>query len=269
MNVKIVLLALLALMVFNCNSSKNEPTNMGTNTKNQIENTSWTLSILDGHEVHKLDENDTEIHFTLNPETKRIHGYSGCNTFSGIYILEEGNRIRFSKMISTKKACLEAAINESELLRVLEMADNFTISDDQLMLNVGKRAPLAIFKKDGIKNEPITETYWKLKTLGGKDVKMADNQEREIYFMLKNKDNRVKGFAGCNAISGEYKIESGNRIRFSKMATTLKLCPDLDVNEAEFLKIFELADNYTLKNEVLCLNVGRRSPLAVFEAVYF
>ena len=45
-------------------------------------------------------------------------------------------------------------------------------------------------------------------------------------------------------------------------------CPDVAVNEADFLEVFELADNYTIVNDVLSLNVGRRAPLAVFEAVY-
>ncbi|MEO9076132.1 MAG: META domain-containing protein, partial [Gelidibacter sp.] len=109
----------------------------------------------------------------------------------------------------------------------------------------------------------------KLTTLEGQDVKMADNQEREIFFTLKSQDNRVTGFAGCNTISGEYTLEEGNRISFDKMATTLMMCPDVDVNESEFLKVFELADNYTINGDVLSLNVGRRAPLAVFEAVYF
>ena len=48
----------------------------------------------------------------------------------------------------------------------------------------------------------------------------------------------------------------------------MKICPDVDVNESDFLKVFELADNYTISEDILTLNVGRRAPLAVFEAVY-
>lgn len=115
----------------------------------------------------------------------------------------------------------------------------------------------------------ITEKYWKLKTLEGQEIKMKNNQEREIYFILKDPGHRVTGFAGCNTITGEYTLEEGNRIRFSNMAATLKACPDVDINESGFLEVFKLADNYTLNNETLSLNIGRRAPLAVFEAVYF
>jgi heat shock protein HslJ len=59
------------------------------------------------------------------------------------------------------------------------------------------------------------------------------------------------------------------RIGFSQMASTMKACPDVNVDESAFLKVFELTDNYTINDDTLRLNVGRRAPLAVFEAVYF
>lgn len=116
---------------------------------------------------------------------------------------------------------------------------------------------------------PITEKYWKLVTLEGQKVTMAQNQERETYFMLKKDQNQVRGFAGCNTFNGTYMLENGQRIRFSPLAATLKACPDVDVNESEFFKVFDLADNYSIRGDTLSLNVGRRAPLAVFEAVYF
>ena len=118
------------------------------------------------------------------------------------------------------------------------------------------------------KDNTITEKYWKLKTLEGKQVSMAKNQEREIFITLKKEDNTVTGFAGCNILSGSYTLEDGNRIRFVNMAVSMRACPDVNINESEFLEVFELADNYTIVNDVLSLNIGRRAPLAVFEAVY-
>ena len=114
----------------------------------------------------------------------------------------------------------------------------------------------------------IAEKYWKLITLEGQEIKMAETQEREVYFMLKTIENKIEGFSGCNAFNGSYTLENGNRIRFSSMATTLKACPDVDFMENEFLKVFELANNYIIKEDTLRLNVGRRAPLAIFKAVY-
>lgn len=119
------------------------------------------------------------------------------------------------------------------------------------------------------KDSSIVNKYWKLIMLEGKKVSMVKNQEREAYFILRSEQNSVTGFAGCNTFNGTYTLTEGWRIRFSQMATTLMACPDVNVNEGEFLKVFELADNYTIHSDTLSLNVGRRAPLAVFEAVYF
>lgn len=117
-------------------------------------------------------------------------------------------------------------------------------------------------------DEQIAGKYWKLIVLEGQEVEMAENQEREIFFTLKADDKTVSGFAGCNSITGEYEVEEGNRIRFTNMGITMMICPDVAVDESEFMQVFELTDNYTINNDTLSLNVGRRAPLAVFEAVY-
>ena len=117
-------------------------------------------------------------------------------------------------------------------------------------------------------DQQIAGKYWKLVLLEGQKVEMAENQEREIFFTLNADDNTVSGFAGCNSITGEFELEEGSRILFSNMGITMMICPDVAVNESEFMEVFELADNYTIYNDTLSLNIGRRAPLAVFEAVY-
>lgn len=117
-------------------------------------------------------------------------------------------------------------------------------------------------------DQQITGKYWKLIKLEGQDVEMAENQEREIFFTLNAKENTVNGFAGCNSITGAYELEEGNRVRFSNIGITMMICPDVAVDESKLMQVFELTDNYTIHNDTLNFNVGRRAPLAVFEAVY-
>ena len=98
---------------------------------------------------------------------------------------------------------------------------------------------------------------------------MTANQEKEQYFILKS-EGTINGFAGCNQFNGTFKLEDGNRIHFNEnMAVTMKICPDVNIKESDFLEVFTLADNYTINGNTLNLNVGRRAPLAVFEAVDF
>ncbi|AUC84661.1 heat-shock protein [Polaribacter sp. ALD11] len=271
MKTKIILLVLIAIAAISCNSGKKSATetnNKISSEKMSIENIKWTMNSLEGKSTNVSGQNGQAIYFTLDSKTNRISGHAGCNTFMGTYQLEDNNQISFSKLALTRMMCPDVKINESQIINIFELVDNFTIKNGKLILNKAKMTPLATFKKGDVSNNQIVEKYWKLKTLEGKEIKMADTQEREIFFTLKAAKNRITGFAGCNSISGEYTLEEGNRIRFKNIATTLMACPDVDVHESEFLKVFELADNYTIKDDVLSLNVGRRAPLAVFEAVY-
>ena len=270
MKLQFFTIALAAFTLFSCGTTQNNnPMETPNVTDNKaITESYWKLEMLEGKTISTSQEMEREIGFTLNEKENRINGFSGCNSFFGTYKLEAGNRISFSSLGATKMACPSSDFNESDFLEIFGMADNYRITGDRLELNVGRRAPLAIFKRV-TNNEPITEKYWKLKTLEGKNVQMVDNQEKEIFFMLKNEENRVTGFAGCNTILGSYTLEEGNRIRFSNMGSTMMACPDVDLRESDFLKIFELVDNYTINGDELSLNVGRRAPLATFEAVYF
>lgn len=266
---KLILMGILVLTFVGCDATKKSQENidLDMSKSSEIINTIWELSVLENNTINQTDENRQKIQFTLNPVDKTVSGFSGCNLFHGKYTLEDGNRLKFSALGSTKMACQDPIVNETNFLKALELVDNYTLQNDILSLNVGRRAPLATFKKVS-SEDLIVGKYWKLKTLEGKDIKMAENQDREIFFTLEAHENRITGFAGCNRISGEYIIEKGNRISFKNIATTLKACPDFDGNETEFLNVFNLANNYTINGDILSLNVGKRAPLAMFEAVY-
>ena len=271
MKLYVITFVLGAVILNSCGPTKNKETMDSANSNFSMipTETFWQLQTLEGKDFSSFKNQDRAIGFTLHKDENRLSGYSGCNNFFGTYKSELGNRISFSSIGATKMACPDIAFNENEFLEIFGIADNYTLNGNILSLNVGRRAPLATFKKVDKPSSEITEKYWKLKKLEGRDVKMAKNQEREVFFMLKNEENRVTGFAGCNSLMGTYTLEAGNKIRFSHMATTMMACPDVDFNESEFLKIFELADNYRVTGDELELYVGKRAPLAVFEAVYF
>ena len=115
----------------------------------------------------------------------------------------------------------------------------------------------------------ITEKYWKLVRLDGQDVVMSENQEREVHFMLKAQENKLTGFSGCNDFFGSYNLEDGNRIHFGYVGATRRACPDVQINEYDFLKVFELIYSYTVSGEVLEFNDEQGAVLAVFQAVYY
>ena len=272
MKLHLITIALFTLAVASCGTTDNKQMTRPS-PNNSLSKTFWVLETFKGENFTELGNADREIGFKLEDDNNRISGYAGCNTFMGNIAIRPGRKINFSDIATTRMACPDLTFSEAEFLEIFALAKNYKITDGKLELRNRKRdEPVAVFRKTGhsddVKAELIVEKYWKLKILEGEEVKMGENQEREIYFTLKLEDNRVVGFAGCNNIMGSYTLGVGNRIRFSQMATTMMACPDMEI-EQEFLKVFELADNYTIVGDELLLNVGRRAPLAAFEAVYF
>lgn len=109
----------------------------------------------------------------------------------------------------------------------------------------------------------LTDTKWKLVEFRGKPVEYKNPENKEIFIQL-NSDNSAYGFSGCNTFRGSYELKEGNRITFSKMASTLMACPDMEL-ESEFMKVIETADNYNFDGKNFVLNKARMAPLARFE----
>jgi len=121
------------------------------------------------------------------------------------------------------------------------------------------------------KSEGITEKYWKLIELNGKQVVLdTSTGGRDAFIILRNKNNRLHGNTGCNTLVGTYEITPARyRIQFMQMATTLRACMNMEV-ENELKKVLELANNYamTADGKYLLLTRGRMAPLTRFEVVY-
>ena len=104
----------------------------------------WTLVELNGK---ALEPSPQTPYFSLDSETGRITGYSGCNRFFGAYELDpETSRLRFTQLASTMMACPDSRELEAAFMDMLRSIDNFSISDETLSLNRARMAPLARFE---------------------------------------------------------------------------------------------------------------------------
>ena len=107
----------------------------------------WKLVELNSKPISEMTFAEQPF-MTFDTETKRVSGSAGCNNFSGEYeINENAMRIQFSKMIATKKMCLDMTV-EDQFLQVLAVVDNYTISGNTLSLNRARMAPLARFEAE-------------------------------------------------------------------------------------------------------------------------
>ena len=139
----------MILILCSCSSSKNNASanksnTLATESLASLTETYWRLIELNGQPIVRED-NKKEIYMILKSEDNRVHGYSGCNTFNGIYSLAGENRISYSKFATTLMACIDMS-KENEFMEVLEKSDNFVIKGGILSLNKARMAPLAKFE---------------------------------------------------------------------------------------------------------------------------
>jgi len=141
-------IALFAILVVTCgNRSLAQKDTESSEERTSITGKYWKLIEINGKPV-VLDESiGSEPFIILRNEDRRVNGSGGCNTISGSFEISEGNRIKFSQMATSLKACLNMEFEEA-LKKALDMADNYSLSDDgkYLSLNRARMAPLARFE---------------------------------------------------------------------------------------------------------------------------
>jgi heat shock protein HslJ len=111
----------------------------------------------------------------------------------------------------------------------------------------------------------LTNRYWRLVELHGNPVNYSEFSVEA--FILMGLDGSISGNLGCNSFFGTFTVEEGNRIGFSQLGSTQKMCIDMNI-ETEMVNVLQMTDNYNLNENKLVLNRARMAPLARFEAVY-
>jgi heat shock protein HslJ len=97
-----------------------------------LENTSWTLTSLAGNALVE----DTTI--TLEFRDDGLSGSAGCNSYRGNATVD-GNTLRISPLVTTRKACAETIMNqELSYLNLLQSATTFEATDTMLTLLSGE-----------------------------------------------------------------------------------------------------------------------------------
>lgn len=232
-----------------------------SNTPSTLVQKSWELVTLEGQDI----TTSAPVYLTLDKDNK-VTGNAGCYTLNGNFNIANGTQIRFTQLATTRMMCAPYDMNiEKEVLEVLKAADNFTMSDGKLMLNVGRRAPLAVFVE--MSKKPVVNKYWTLTQMNGKPVQMAANQEKAQGFMLSS-NGKITGFAGCNNFFGTYNLSEKDGINVAdNIGMTMKACLDVKIDEQGFTNLFRKAKRYEVKGKTLTLKDSKGQQLALFEAM--
>jgi heat shock protein HslJ len=146
-NLFLITVIVLIFGLYAC-KSKN-PGTLDTNTVSvthpELMGKQWKLIEIMGEPVTYPEGYANEAFIVFDPYGK-IHGNLGCNTFYGVYTLQESRRLRFSQVVNTLKMCTNMDV-EDKMRQVLEMVDNYSLNNDRLILNRARMAPLALFEK--------------------------------------------------------------------------------------------------------------------------
>ena len=105
-------------------------------------------------------------------------------------------------------------------------------------------------------SKDLVEKKWKLIEINGVALStMTPQPAVEAFILFQIEGNRVNGNSGCNNFTGTYKLDSGNQLHFSGVASTRKMCLDMTI-EDQMNKLFQSVDNYSLQAGTLSLKQG-------------
>ncbi|WP_335964456.1 META domain-containing protein [Galbibacter sp. PAP.153] len=119
-------------------------------------------------------------------------------------------------------------------------------------------------RKTSTEENALTDKIWKLTKLMGKPVAELDKSASNVFITFATEENRVGGNSGCNSFGGTYTLLEGNRFKLSKLASTMKACMNMEV-EQQFMDVLQKSDTYIIKDGTLTITKARMAPLAEFE----
>ncbi len=148
-NMLIVSLLVSYVTLSSCHSSKSA---VGDAGNAPITDTYWRLTELMGKPVGPTPADKKEVYLWLKKDGN-LQAFAGCNGVGGRFELKPGSQIAFSNLMGTMMACDDLA-NENKLLEALRQTDNYIHHGKVLLLNKGKKAPLARFEADYARQMP-------------------------------------------------------------------------------------------------------------------
>lgn len=80
-----------------------------------------------------LGAGEKELHMVLAGEERNVHGFSGCNNFTGTFELDE-DRLTFGPLASTRKTCFGGMEQEHAFLGALGATERYEIQGQNLAL---------------------------------------------------------------------------------------------------------------------------------------
>ena len=238
----------IALLAVGCSTKKAATTEKPALASDAIEGQKWQLIELNGKAV-AATVNGKVPFLELLKEDGRYQASGGCNGLGGEYTLSAGNRIKFSRGMSTMMACPEMEV-EQGLGRLFGLVDNYSVNGDVLSFSKARMAPVAKFKR--MKEESATlEGTWELDYITGPRIAFAGlYPDKKPTLVFGSDAKKVSGNGSCNNFNTTVAI-NGSSIKFGVPAATRMACPG--EGEPLFFKTLGQVSTFSVDESTLTL----------------
>jgi heat shock protein HslJ len=229
-----------------------------------LENTVWTLSLMNGQPV--TTESSITAMFTPGetPGAGEIGGNSGCNSYTAAYKIDD-NALTIEPPASTMMACETGMDTEQTYLQLLQASTSYQVAANTLVLT-GASGTLTYTAN----RTPLTEALWKLVSMG--DVNnpqppvTGSNFAVQFSAITGSFSGVLSGTTGCNEFSSAY-TASVDQIKINTPASTqnTSCAPGLADQEQNFFLALNDATSYSISGNNLILPYDGGKQSLVFE----
>ncbi len=136
------------LFLFSCSSSKSAvETPKPAVVSPTLDGGKWKLLTMRGKEP-KYSDIENQITLSFNSEAKTINGYAGCNRYFGNFTTHDLEKIKFTEIGSTKRACGAPSMDlENSFLQSLGRINAYAFANNELQLLQNERV-IFVFEKE-------------------------------------------------------------------------------------------------------------------------
>jgi heat shock protein HslJ/uncharacterized membrane protein len=211
-----------------------------------LENAIWRATVLPGQ---TLPAEKGRNAVTVNFAAGSVHGFSGCNQFSGSYILD-GERLVLGTLGGTMMACPEPAMSvESLFLKSFTGTLHILVAGNDLTLTPENGGDALRF----LRQEPprLEGVEWEVTGYNnGRQAVVSPMVGTRLTLMFK--DGQVSGSSGCNSFRGSFTVAENALTIHHPLAATRRACEDaVMVQEQEFLNAIHSATTWNIIRETL------------------
>ncbi len=200
----------------------------------------------------------------LDPAGTRFTGNTSCNIVNG-GVQTNGSRIKFSAVITTKRACTTTtAPTESGLLNALNRVDRYQKFRDRFRFYSGKLLLIELTPRYITPEEPeqqpvadqiaLEDRKWILESILGSPIPKV---EEEAFIVFDAVKKSAGGNSSCNVFGGSYKSD-GNNLKITETFSTMRACIEdkrMDI-ERDFFDALKNVDRYEIQGNKLSLYQG-------------